>query len=68
MPIEPAVPGSSDGPTSIDALVAAAGLDPGGGVQVVPAARCAGADAALATIRAGGGRRRPVGAAGEVPA
>ena len=50
MPIEPAVPGSSDGPTSIDALVAAAGLDPGGGVQVVPAARCAGADASLATI------------------
>ena len=50
MPIESAVSASSDGPASIDALVAAAGLDPGQGVQVVPAARASQADASLATI------------------
>ena len=50
MPIEPAVPRLSDGPASIDALVAAAGLDPGQGVQVVPVARASQADASLATI------------------
>ena len=59
MPIEPAVPALPDEPGSIDALVAAAGLDPGQGVQVVPAARASQADASLPTIVLTGGQGDP---------
>ena len=52
MPTDPA-------PVPIDALLAAAGIDVAAGVQVVPAARCAEADAALATIVLAGGEGDP---------
>ncbi len=59
MPIEPPVPALPDVPGSIDALIAAAGLDVGQGVQVVPAARASQADASLPTIVLTGGRGDP---------
>ena len=52
MPTDPA-------PVPIDALLAAAGIDAAAGVQVVAAARCAEADATLATIVLAGGAGDP---------
>ncbi len=60
MPIDPA-------PVPIDALLAAAGIDAAAGVLVVPAARCAEADAALATILLAGGEGNPAALLAKYP-